>query len=486
MLAKLLRRYFMNRRANVAVTFALAMIPLIFLIGMGSDYTSATYREDQLDAIADSAALAAVTPAMMAQSDSASITAATNTFNAQAASISGVQYNGSSGVTVTVSDSITNRTVTVAFTAKSTNAFPSVLGSSTIALGGSSQAVGAVAPNINFYLLLDDSPSMAIPATSTGISSMVSNTQYECDSAPAGGSTCGCAFACHETNPQNETHCNSSTCGLSGTGNPSGEDNYTLAKTGLGLTLRIDNLRTAVENLTTTAKTTETDYKATYEMAIYTFDANFNNIAPLTSSLSTVDSDAANIQLLEVCSNNNLTCSNSNDDEDTNWDNAMSSINTAMPKPGNGTNATGDTPQEVLFIITDGMVDENAGSEPSIAQQYGAYNGSRQQSTVNPLNSSGSEVDTDWCTKIKNRNIRIAVLYTAYLPLASGNGTGNGWYNSYVAPLIPPDAAQDNIGAQLETCASPGLYYEVTTDGDISEALANLFQKAVQTAYLAK
>ncbi len=486
MLAKLLCRYFKNRTANVAVTFALALIPFIFLIGMASDYTTATYREDQLNAIANSAALAAVTPAMMAQGDSASITAATNTFNAQAASIQGIQYNGSSGITVTVTDSITNRTVTVSYTAKSNNAFPSVLGSSTIALGGTTKAVGAVAPNINFYLLLDDSPSMAIPATSSGISTLVSNTQYECDSAPAGGSTCGCAFACHETKPSAETHCNSSKCAIAGTGNPSGEDNYTYAKSGLGLTLRIDNLRTAVENLTTTAHTTETNYKTNYAMAIYTFDSGFNNIAPLTTNLSTVDTDAQNIQLEEVCSNNYVTCSTDNDDEDTNWDNAMSSINTAMPAPGNGTNANGDTPQEVLFIVTDGMVDEAASSQPALNVHYGSYNSGRQQSTVNPLNSSGSEVDTDWCAKIKNRNIRIAVLYTAYLPLASGNGTGNGWYNSYVAPLIPPDATQDDIGAQLEACASPGLYYEVTTNGDISQALSNLFQQAVQTAYLAQ
>jgi len=484
MLAKLFRRYFRDKRANVAITFGLATIPLIFLIGMGSDYTAATYREDQLNAIADSAALAAVTPAMMAQSDSASITAATNTFNAQAASIAGIQYNGTSGVTVTVSDSITNRTVTIAYNAKSINAFPSVLGSGTIPLGGTTKAVGAVAPNINFYLLLDDSPSMAIPATSAGISTLVSDTQYQCDSAPKGGSTCGCAFACHEQKPQNETYCSSSKCGIAGSGNPGGEDNYTYAKN-LGLTLRIDNLRTAVENLTTVAQTTETNYKTTYEMAIYTFDTAVTNLAPLTTSLSTVNTDAASLQLYEVCQNNYNSACSSNNDEDTNWDGAMNSINTTMPKPGNGTNAKGDTPQEVLFVVTDGMIDESAGSTPAIDTQYGAYSGSRQQSTVNPL-KSGKEVDKDWCTTIKNRNIRIAVLYTAYLPLASGNGTGNGWYNKYVAPLIPPSAAQDNIGAQLESCASPGLYYEVTTNGDISSALAALFQKAVQTSYLSQ
>jgi Flp pilus assembly protein TadG len=455
--------------------FAISLVPLVYLSGVGVDYGSAAMREAQLNAIADSASLAAVTPAMMAITtggDAASITAATNTFNAQASSVAGVI---SPSVTVTVADTVTTRTVTVQYTASSNNFFPNVLGRSTIALSGTSQAVGSVAPNINFYLLLDDSPSMGIPATSSGISTLVSET------SPQGG----CAFACHESNPSADNLQNPKnvTCSNGTKSFPSGgEDNYSLAEC-LGLTLRIDNMRTAVENLTSTATTTEQNYSATYEMAVYTFDANFDTIAALTTNLSSVSTDASNIQLLEVYDNNNLTSSDSNDDEDTNWDSAMSSIDGVMPNPGNGTNAKGDTPQEVLFIVTDGMIDENTSSEPGIATQYGAYCcGGRQQSTVNPLNGSGSEVDKDWCTTIKNRGIRIAVLYTAYYSL----GSSNSWFNTYVAPLIPPDASQDDIGAQLEACASPGLYYEVTTDGDISAAMNALFQEAVSTAHLSK
>jgi len=459
--------------------FGLSLIPLVFLSGAGVDYGSAAMREAQLNAIADSASLAAVAPAMMSQGDSASVTAATNYFNAQAQSITGVNYD-THNLSVTVADSITTRTVTVSYTAQSQNFFPNVLsvalgGATTIGLSGSSTAVGSVAPNINFYLLLDDSPSMGIPATSSGINALVAKTSAQG----------GCAFACHESNPSadnlgnpKKVQCADGTTKFTN----GGEDNFALAQC-LGLTLRIDNMRTAVENLTTTATTTEQNYSATYQMAVYTFDANFNTISSLTSSLSSVSADASNIQLLEVYDNNYITSSTNNSDEDTNWDNAMSSVNTAMPDPGNGTNAQGDTPQEVLFIVTDGMIDEKTSSQPAISTKYGAYCcGGRQQSTVNPLNSGGSEPDKDWCTTIKNRGIRIAVLYTAYYSL----GTSNSWFNTYVAPLIPPSASQDNIGAQLQSCASPGLYYEVTTDGDISAAMSALFQLAVSTAHLSK
>jgi len=484
----ILRRYLRASEGTVAMIFGLSLVPLVFLSGAGVDYGSAAMREAQLNAIADSASLAAVSPAMMDQGDSASITAATNYFNAQAQAITGINYN-TNNLSVTVTDSITTRTVVVSYTAQSQNFFPNVLsvalgGATTIGLSGSSTAVGSVAPNINFYLLLDTSPSMGIPATSTGINTLITNTSAQG----------GCAFACHESNPSADNLGNPKNlkCSDGTTKFPSGgEDNYAVAQC-LGLTLRIDNVRAAVQSLTTTATQTAQNYSAHYQMAVYTFDVNFNTITSLTATLSTVNSDASSIQLYEVYDNNNATSSYSNSDEDTNWDGAsngtkttpaMSNINSAMPNPGNGTNANGDTPQEVLFIVTDGMIDQNVSSQPAIAGQYGAYCCSgRQQSTINPLNGSGSEPDKDWCTTIKNRGIRIAVLYTQYYPL----GTSNSWFNSYVAPLIPPSASQDNIGARLEACASPGLYYAVTTDGDISAAMSALFQLAVSTAHLLK
>lgn len=448
MLATLLR-FVRSSRGNVAVIFGLSIVPLVYLTGMGVDYSSAALREEQLNAIADAASLAAVTPAMMAQTDSASVTAAQNTFNAQASSISGITYN-SANLTVTVADTITNRTVTVTYTAASTNFFPNVLGEASIALKGTSQAIGAVAPNINFYLLLDDSPSMAIPATQTGINTMVSNTS----------SQGGCAFACHESHPSGDS-----------LGNPGGEDNYALARA-LGLTLRIDNLSTATQNLMTTAQTTETANSATYKMAIYTFDSGFNTIGAMTKNLTTAASEAANIAVEEVYDNNNLTSSNDNSDEDTNYDNAMSSINSIMPNPGNGTNAAGDTPQEILFIVTDGVEDEPTPSGFSTINPTSDTAG-RQQYLMN--------ADTDWCTNIKNRGIRIAILYTTYYPLPS-----NGWYTNFDGSGEGIGWFQPNIGTQLQNCASPGLYYEVNTGGDISAALSALFQIAVSTAHLSK
>ena len=408
---------------------AFACVPMFFLAGMGVDYGRAASLRAQLNAYADAAALSAVTPTMMAQSVANATTVAQNTFNAQASTLAGVSYSPSN-LSVNVATAGSKRTVTVSYTASYSMIFSGLLGMSTMTVSGSSTSTAGLAPNIDFYLLLDDSPSMAIAATQAGINTMVANT----------ASQGGCAFGCHETHPSSDN-----------LGNPGGEDNYTLARN-LSVPLRIDLVSQAAQNLMTTAQTTENTNKAAYRMAIDTFDTSFNTIQALTSNLATAKTSAANVALLPVYANNWLTGSNKNNDTDTNWDAGMNGANTLMPNPGSGTSTAGDTPQEVLFIVTDGVEDETV-------------NGSRVQ----------SQMSNTQCNTVKNRGIRIAVLYTTYLPLPT-----NSWYNTYISPF------QANIASNLQNCASPGLFYQVSTDGDISAAMASLFQLAVQSAYLSQ
>jgi Flp pilus assembly protein TadG len=425
--ATALCRFAGDRRGNVAMIFGLALPPMVFATGLGMDYTAATQRKAILDGAADAAALVAVTPANMAKPSSASVAAATSMFNSQAASVPGLNYQPGN-LTVAAVDNGLVRTVTVSYTASSQNAFAGVLGASTWSLSGSSQATATVAPNIDFYLLLDNSPSMAIAATTAGINTMVANTSHQS----------GCAFACHQTNVAADN-----------LGNAGGVDNYQLAKN-LGVTTRIQNLNAATQALMDTATTTQQTYNSTYRMGIYTFNTALNTVTPLTSSLSNAKSLAAGIDVLTVYKNNWLTSSNNNSDEDTDFEAAMQGVNTIMPNPGTG--MAGSTPQEVLFLVSDGVDDSNV-------------SGSRHQALFN----------TSWCTTVKNRGIRIAVLYTTYLPLPT-----NSWYNTYIAPF------QSQIAGNMQSCASPGLFFQVSTDQDISAALQALFQQTVATARLTR
>jgi Flp pilus assembly protein TadG len=443
-LRKFLLRFAGDRRANVAIIFAFASLPTIFLLGMGLDFSSAVRRQSQLDAAADAAAIAAVTPAMMAQDTAVATTAATNIFNAKAVGLSGLQSTPTP--TITIANNGLVRTATVAYAAQATNNFPTLLGQSGWTISGTSTASSTVMPNINFYLLLDSSPSMAIAGTPADITTMVNNTS----------SQGGCAFACHETDPAADN-----------LGNPHGEDNYTLARN-LGVTLRIDLMAQATASLMTTAKTTETANGNTYKMAIYTFDVALNAIQGTpTSNLTLAASEASGIQVLTVYDNDCLTSSNCNDDTDTNFATAMTNLNSDMPNPGGGTNVNGDTPQEVMFIVSDGLEDKNSSScsQPTISYSGGI----RCQQPF----------DTTWCTTIKNRGIRIAVLYTEYLPLPT-----NSWYETGSGTFKGIAPFQALIGPNMQACASPGLFFDVQSGGDITSAMNALFQQAVATARL--
>ena len=75
-------RFLANRRGNVAMMYALILPVLMFGTGFAIDYTHAKQVQTKLDAAADAAVLAALTPSMMQQSNAAAQTAATNLFNA--------------------------------------------------------------------------------------------------------------------------------------------------------------------------------------------------------------------------------------------------------------------------------------------------------------------------------------------------------------------------------------------------------------------
>src|SRR5580692_11802206 len=96
-----LSRFARDRKANVAVITALTMVPIIFLLGMTLDFSQAMHKKEQLDAAADAAAIAAVRPAMLMQSDTVAQATATAIFMSVANSIPGLVSTPTPTITVT-------------------------------------------------------------------------------------------------------------------------------------------------------------------------------------------------------------------------------------------------------------------------------------------------------------------------------------------------------------------------------------------------
>src|SRR5580692_11177639 len=256
-------RFRRNEGGAMALFVALSSIPIIFSVGAGIDYSTANMAKSKLDAVADAAALAAVDHNAISGTADDAKTTATSVFNAEAVNLKNVTMGT---VTVTVTDANGGRTAVVSYTATKTNTFMGLMGIPSTTISGSASSAAGLSVNINFYLLLDNSPSMNIAATTAGINTMVANTSAQG----------GCAFACHETNPSADN-----------LGNPNGEDNYTLAQN-LGVTTRIENMAAATQALMTTAATMEVNNNVTYKMAIYTFNTGgVNTVQTLTSNLTT-------------------------------------------------------------------------------------------------------------------------------------------------------------------------------------------------------
>jgi hypothetical protein len=110
---------------------------------------------------------------MASQSIAAAQAVAQAVFVGEASTVKGLSY---SNPNINIVQNGLVRTATVTYTAASANAFQGILGQPAWAISGSSTATSSYSPNINFYLLLDNSPSMNIAATTDGINTMVANT----------------------------------------------------------------------------------------------------------------------------------------------------------------------------------------------------------------------------------------------------------------------------------------------------------------------
>ena len=429
-----LRRFDRDVSGNIAVIFALTLLPILSSVGVAVDYVRATQVRALLQSAIDSASVASLSKTspgfqaagLMPSNGPIAVGAADalNIFNGNIAGTKGYTLNS---ISATVTKGSGNVTSTVQFSADVKTAFLGVMGKSTLTVTGMSTSVASLPLYIDFYLLLDNSPSMGVGATPTDVATMVKNTPDSC------------AFACHDVSNSNNY--------------------YNLAKT-LGVTTRIDVLRSATQQLMDTAANTET-YSNQFRMAIYDLGASAQTaglraLFSLSSSLSSAKTAAGAIDLMTVNGQND------NNDQDTGFTKLLPAINNVISAPGSGTS---NSPLKYLFFVSDGVADEN---NPGSCLK--PTTGGRCQSPINPA----------LCTTLKNRGIKIAVLYTTYLALPT-----NAWYNTWISPFNQgPYGPSPNsqIAQNMQACASPGFYFEVSPTQGISQAMNALFQKAVADA----
>lgn len=412
-----------DRSGNFAMMAALLMIVLCASIGSALDYMSALDARQKLQQAADSAAVGAIAEqsvgvlAALSKGSTGAIAEAeadaqqwfrTNTDAKTLAYVTNFDFD--------ITRTSTTFTSRVEFHASVPTTFLRIIGRNSINIAGAATGTYSPVTYTDFYLMLDNSPSMGLGATTSDISLLEANNG-------------GCAFACH----------------IEG----STTDAYALAKT-IGATLRIQLVASATQSMISTAKSTRR-YNDQYRMALYTMGAAATNavlteVAAMSSNLDTIKTAAGTVDIMSI------PYQNYNSDQQTDLLTNLTSLKTTMGTGGQGLSAADR--QKVLFLVSDGVEDA-----------------SRSTGCLKKLSGSTrcqQPIDTSVCTKIKANGVRIAVLYTTYLEI-----NNNSWYNTWIKPF------RSEIATNMRACASDGLYFEVSPSSGIADAMNALFLKVV-------
>ncbi|MDQ0322237.1 Flp pilus assembly protein TadG [Pararhizobium capsulatum DSM 1112] len=411
---------------------AILIVPVFGAIGLAVDFSSALMAKTRLQDAADAAALAAISERSPGVQKALEMTGdgeiavgtqyARQFFAAQSADFGGVTLD-SLDAKVVKKDNIVSSVVNLEATISTS--FARILGQEKIKVAVRSTAEYQTQTFSDFYLLLDNTPSMGVGATPTDVAKMVASTSDQC------------AFACH----------------IVKNGVIDKNSYYNLAKK-LGVQTRINVVAKATASLMDTAK----DYRRSsnqYRMSVYTFgekaeDTKLLEVVGLTTDLDAAKKSAAKIDLMSI------PAQGYNNDQQTDFDRALTQISAKMGTAGNGLSV--GSPEKVLFFVSDGVGD------------------SYKPSSCTKKTTSGrcqEPIDIKFCETLKTGGYKIAVLYTTYLPLPT-----NSWYNTWIKPF------QAEISPRMQACASPGLFFEVSPTEGIAEAMAALFKKIITSPRL--
>jgi hypothetical protein len=322
-----------------------------------------------------------------------------------------------------------------------------IIGISTITVSGNAKATVNPITYINYYILVDVSQSMGIASTQADMDTLYNRVvQYHNGS----DGEIGCVFACHVQ----------SSNGYYGT-TQTYTNEYLAHSISPKVTLRIDSAVSAIQSVISAAQSVA-GTNQNIKIGLYTMNLDPTNgsMVRVISSPSYNYTNLATLAGTIDLGNNNL-----NGLGDSDLPDQISTFTGNMPANGSGASAA--SPQNYVFIITDGMTDISSSACTS--------------------NHCTGAFDASSCTALKAK-ATVGVIYTVYNPIYAYVPSGSTYavgttYESNYASLAAPNVAA--IPAALKSCASSPIYYFPATDGPgISSAMQMLFASTLQTAHL--
>ena len=464
-----------DKHASINITLAFSLLPIIGLLGLGIDYGIAQATKSKLDNAADSAAIAAVATAkafvaanptdsnVTANAISAGTDRAGRAFSINAGTVA---YSSVPAPSIKLTRSNQTFSAIVKYYTKSFNNFGKMFGSPYMTVSGVAAASADIPSYLDFYLMVDVSGSMGLPSTPSGQTKLISLNTKSPD--PFSGTTQGCVFACH-------------------------------FPTYHGWTLATQNqvqLRSGAVNAAVCALLGQAALplvKNQYRVGIYPFITQLGVLSALSSDLTNANlaADCASSNPLaftnlldtgttqEYVGNNPSTGTGSGG---TNFNNVLPAMQTMISQSaGFGDGSATSNSRPFVFLVTDGMQNgqyygiSKSGTiyypgYPSTFSGYGAagFNGGSLPQAVDPAQ----------CSSLKKAGATISILYIPYLSIPT-NPDPYG-ENTKADNAIP------NLASALSSCATQGFFYTANSPSDITNALGNMFQQAIQAAHLSQ
>ena len=432
----------LGERGNVALMTAI-IAPLLLLVGgFAVDYGYASYINQRLSQATDDAVLGSVSQSAATAGGGYQNTPwlqayGTNIFNANIANlpITNVKFN----LTVTPNGKGGVNSVG-SYTYDYPTFFAGVIGMSTMPLNSQIKASANPTTYIDYYIVVDVSQSMGIGATPADMQRLY---DVVVSNGNASGGEAGCVFGCHVMAPGQHT------------------TNEQLAHSASPrINLRIDAAVAAIQNIIADAQVAAGTNK-NIRIGMYTINRDPNKpgvyvnvISPPSASYATLTTQANLIDL-----GGNISAGAG----DTDYSRELTAFNALLPLNGSGASVL--TPQNYVFLITDGLSDA---SDPPTC-------GSNNCHPTQAFNPSD-------CTLIKLK-ATVGTIYTTYNPIYNENNPAKGPegnYNNLVVPFV------NQISNNLKACSSDASKYafEAQDGPGINSAMRSLFASTLQNARL--
>lgn|GEM_PF-911527 len=450
-----------NKNGNVAISFALVLVPMLLAVGASIDYVRAYNVQAKMQGDLDAALLAAIKEVDTLEEDK--IQKKVETWFAAQTDLDSSRYS-LSGSKIKISK--TNKSIQAVATANVATTFMRIADIDAVDVSVASSVAGPATSFMNVYVVLDKSASMLLAATTAGQTSLRS-------------SAASCEFACHTNEGQSFAYKGTSYSNV-----------YALSKA-MGITLRADVSVDAVKEVLAMIDSAN-ESSSHVKVGLYTIGATATEVLAPTYSTATAE---------KYLSTDSMKLNSATSEDATYFDVALPKMASLVGTAGDGSSAS--SPLKLVLLLTDGVQSTrdwviNNPKRKWFCTEYSGSTCIHYNSSYFPYQLKVSPLNPTWCNAMKTNAVTVGVLYTEYLSIPKdwgynmtvgepmkSSGFTSVWGGTMRSDVSGSTTRRDYIPYALKDCASSeDLFLSASNSNEIESGLSSLFQQYLTSVRL--